>query len=258
MTKEQFDKIVKSQEPERKKLKNQIRQKYNSIVNFLRNTCEMKISYEKAEEIFEKMFINILDVKSNYSLWELISSDWEVQLITNRTMKNKRYDDNVEQFFTLCYKYSNIRKSYFEQLLDSEPVEYNEDIVITDPCYIFKNWPNEDFTKCYKNNHFNKYESMIFRSNLIGDGDFTTYNSKTKQKIGTYCADTGLVCVDTLEHVLTINPEFSKSEEYIRTIIKNFKGIIWFEVVGETYEKAYLTIRGKGTKDGKEFEFYAI
>jgi len=49
---------------------------------------------------------------------------------------------NVKEFYELIDKNSYIFEidpdNYYDGLLDSEPVEFNGDIVIADPCYIMK------------------------------------------------------------------------------------------------------------------------
>lgn len=103
----------------------------------------------------------------------------------------------------------------------------------------------------------------ISRDTIYGDWGCTVYNSDTKEKIGEFCADTGMVAVMDLEQVLKYNPEFDYhlTKPWTTTLIKNFTGDIWFEVVetkgvykedteyhkkGEEWIDHSLVIHGKG------------
>lgn len=144
----------------------------------------------------------------------------------------------------------------------------NKTIIITDPCYIVKknyeknpnpapytkeaisspnyeeirktyyDWEKEhdDWQKCeYGDNmealNINNY---ICRNTIYGDWSCTTYNSNTKEVIGEFCADAGLVAVFELDEVRAYNSEIDKWIEkhpWCVTVIKNFTGEVHFEVV---------------------------
>lgn len=59
-----------------------------------------------------------------------------------------------------------------------------------------------------------------------GDWSCTTYKEGTKQKLGDFCADAGLVSVFLLEEVLKYNPDFDYhiNNNHTTTWIKNFDG----------------------------------
>lgn len=122
-------------------------------------------------------------------------------------------------------------------LADASPIDIEGDIVITDPCYTVKeeNWC--DFChQIYTGEEYN-YDVQplpggLVRDTIYGDWGCTTYDTDTKEVLGGFCADAGLVCVDTLERVLERIPDFlTECGKHCRTIIPNFKGKVWFKVV---------------------------
>lgn len=109
------------------------------------------------------------------------------------------------------------------RLLDSDWVEFDGDIVITDPCYTK---PDEDEKEL-------DYNSLpLCRDTIYGDWSCTTFDKNTHKVLGQFCADGGMVCVDTLENVLKRKPDFEKEySDWCRTIIRNFKGKVKFGIV---------------------------
>ena len=83
-------------------------------------------------------------------------------------------------------------------LLDSEWVDIEGDIVITDPCYTTDKWCEG----------FKPDLLPLCRNTIYGDWSCMTYDKKTKEPIGNFCADTGMVCIDTLENILKRKPDF--------------------------------------------------
>lgn len=82
---------------------------------------------------------------------------------------------------------------------------------------------------------------------LYGDWSCTTFNMDTKEPIGQFCADSGMVAVALLDEVLKYNPGFDYHKErlWTTTLIENFEGEVSFDVIKEDgYE--YLEITGKG------------
>lgn len=136
----------------------------------------------------------------------------------------------------------------------------NQDIIITDPCYIF----NYDKTDGYTD--FTSYglkENYICHSTLYGDWSCTTFDSDTNKPIGEFCADAGLVCVVPLDTAINANDGYEniKDNDWTRTIIRNFTGHVYadfkteervyaedspYHKKGEKYSYDYLEIVGEG------------
>lgn len=76
--------------------------------------------------------------------------------------------------------------------------------------------------------------NYICRDTIYGDWSCSTYNTDTKERIGGFCADAGLVAVFELDEVRAYNPDIDKwieNHPWCVTVIKNFTGDINFEVV---------------------------
>ena len=217
-----------------------------------------------------------------------------------------KWQESLNLDFLMAY-----RKNTYNRYLDSEPMEFDGDIIITDPCYICKEkeeiggypflsdflsynseaeYPdcremtqNEinrldplskilialDPKKRYASKQYkeekSKYEEAIKKYNqdnvsdwevcnygydmdklgithymtrdtLYGDWSCTTYDLNTKEKIGDFCADAGMVSVLALDEVLKYNPGFDYHEKrtWTTTWIKNFKGTVQFIVTKDS------------------------
>lgn len=140
--------------------------------------------------------------------------------------------------------------------------KFDGDIIITDPCYIMKDddWTRSDYSD---NMGILGIHNHITHSTLYGDWSCTTFNSDTREEIGEFCADAGLVSVFLLDEVLEYNPEFDyhTNRPWTTTLIKDFQGVVEFVVVhtegvyedttswhekGEHWEDDSLRVVGKG------------
>lgn len=139
--------------------------------------------------------------------------------------------------------------------LDSEPLEFNnEDVLITDPCYVDK---DDDWERCgYGSNMevlgINHY---LTRDTLYGDWSCTTFNTDTNEKLGEFCADAGLVSVFKYDEVKAYNPDIEKwceEHTWCATIIKNFTGTVQIKVgFDHEYYDFYCYVEGKGSVNFK-------
>lgn len=125
-----------------------------------------------------------------------------------------------------------------ELLCDSEPKPFSGDIIITDPGYLMKSY--DDWHLCNLGDHIDKlgFTNYMVRDTIYGDWSCTTYNSDTKEVIGHFCADAGLVGVFLLNEVLKYNPGFDYhiNNKHTTTLIKDFEGTVRFTVTEEFYE----------------------
>lgn len=121
-------------------------------------------------------------------------------------------------------------------------MKFKGDIIITDPCYICK---DGDWNKCRfgKRMDILGIKNYICRGTIYGDWSCTTYNSKTNEVIGQFCADAGMVAVFLLDEVLKYNPDFDyhTKRPWTTTLIKDFDGEVDFEVVDDE-----VRVVGKG------------
>lgn len=115
----------------------------------------------------------------------------------------------------------------------------NEDIIITDPCYIFNDEQYDD-SNGYLNLENIGIKNYISHSTLYGDWSCTTFDTDTEKAIGQFCADAGMVCVVPLNETITLNDEYNniRDKEWARTIIKGFTGHVYvdFKTDSGTYD----------------------
>ena len=194
----------------------------------------------------------------------------------------------------------------YEHYQDSEPVEFDGDIIITDPCYIMKEQNEEDrpqwkdymrrdsyeglskdelkacgffddydalrkAQESWDDTHPDDWEICEFgqcmdelginhfmtRGTIYGDWSCTTYNTDTREEIGSFCADAGLVSVILLDDVLKYNPSYDDhiNKKWTTTWIKDFKGTVQFVVK----EVRWTLDRDIGChKNGDEYVDYQV
>lgn len=172
------------------------------------------------------------------------------------------------------------------------PVQFDGDIIITDPCYVVKEldtstmpkWEDymrlsdysgmsdkelgeagffEDLERLHKaedewkKNHQDDWDvcgcgsdmgrlgftTYLCDDTIWGDWSCNTYNTDTKEKIGEFCADAGMVAVFLLDEVLKYNPDFDyhTNRTWTTTWIKDFHGTIELQV-----EDGEVLVVGKG------------
>lgn len=135
----------------------------------------------------------------------------------------------IEELFN---KYT--KKNSLHEYLDSEPMGFDGDILITDPCYVIREDKDSDWDTCCCGFDMEKLgiNHYMTRDTLYGDWSCTVYDSDTKQPIGHFCADAGLVSVFLLDEVLKYNPDYDcdLKESYTAMIIRDFKGTVQFVV----------------------------
>lgn len=82
---------------------------------------------------------------------------------------------------------------------------------------------------------------------IYGDWSCTTFEDKTNNALGEFCADAGMVGVFLLSEVLNYNPQFDYHTEkpWTTTLIKNFKGTVYIERT-TTKDDKYIRVIGEG------------
>lgn len=150
-------------------------------------------------------------------------------------------------------------------------MDFNGDIVITDPCYLAANMTDEEhrnFDCAYMTN----YGIVGIESDTYcGDWSCTTYDRLTwnedghSKPIGKFCADSGMVCVADLESVLKFNPKYDYhiKNDWSTTLIRDFKGTVCIRIEqvdggNEIYPAYSASVMGQGvnSKTGEPIDFY--
>ena len=158
----------------------------------------------------------------------------------------------IEELFN---KYT--KKNWIDAYLDGEPMEFDGDIIITDPCYIMKE--DDDWAVCANGENMETLgiTHYMTRDTLYGDWSCTTFDTDTKEAIGEFCADAGLVSVFLLDEVLKYNPDYDWhiTKPFTATVIKDFKGTVEFAV---KHIEGYYEKDTDYWKKGEYWEYYVL
>lgn len=141
----------------------------------------------------------------------------------------KKISKEFEKLRDMAKKYEEFLE-YKNRYLEAEDriMEFDGDIIITDPCYLSHNMSNDERRK-FECCDISSYGIIGIESNTYyGDWSCTTFVPETKVKLGEFCADAGMVCVADLASVLKFNPKYNDHLEkpWCATWIKNFKGTV--------------------------------
>lgn len=234
----------------------EITRRKNEVIDVI-NSCEFINDDERKELI------------SEFDKWLKDASFSFYSKIGSFCLNHKNEIDKVTKWLTKIYNL-DIRsldtmiehKAYYTGLyyLDSEPMEFDGDIIITDPCYIINDDTAEEdhWELC---NYGNEMENLgihnyMTRNTLYGDWSCTTY-SDTGDVLGHFCADAGLVSVFLLDEVLKYNPKFDShiKSDWTTTWIKDFKGTVQFVVV---YTDGYYEEDSEYHEKGEHWEDYSV
>lgn len=177
----------------------------------------------------------------------------------------KKISKEFEKLRDMAKKYEEFLE-YKDRYLEAEDriMEFDGDIIITDPCYLSHNMSNDErrkFECCDISNH----GIIGIESNTYyGDWRCTTFVPETNVKLGGFCADAGMVCVADLVSVLKFNPKYNDHLEkpWCATWIKNFKGVVRI-AIDENKERwpAYIVhVVGHGVnkETGETIEFDTV
>lgn len=152
------------------------------------------------------------------------------------------------------------------------PVEFNGDILITDPCYLCQGGSMEWDPEAWESGEVAARYGGIGSRTYYGDWGCTLYRtdkeagrvSNADEKIGHFCADAGLVCVIDVAHVRELSPGFEawlKEHDWCGTIVRNFKGTVRFikhTTVVHGFNEVELHVRGDGEIDGSPASFESM
>nr|DAL66756.1 MAG TPA: Protein of unknown function (DUF4241) [Bacteriophage sp.] len=181
-----------------------------------------------------------------------------------------KYYAHFHKNLGLYYEYLEYGAVSIEEAED-KVMEFDGDIVITDPCYLSHNMSNEE-RRGFDCAYMAHYGIVGIESDTYyGDWSCTTYDRLTwdedghSKPIGEFCADSGMVCVADLKSVLKFNPKYNDHIEYpyCVTLVRNFKGTVRIKIeeIGDGNEiypayKAGVMGQGINTETGEPIEFY--
>lgn len=155
----------------------------------------------------------------------------------------------------------------FNRFLDSKIVEFDGDVLITDPCYIMKgnDWQETNYGS---NLEAVGIKTYVTNDTIYGDWSCTVYD-KNKLIVGEFCADAGLVSIISLDEANVYNKadvDDLLKKDWCATVIKDFKGTgqvvvreIEYEYEGkkETDYEAYVELIGIDKNTGEHVRFFS-
>lgn len=191
-----------------------------------------------------------------YDMWRICYSLEEIESFKKDAKISENYPIFYFKLEDDCLKesqdkYEKLCKEAEEHRM--RKVHFKGDIIITDPCYIMRAkhhgttpLTEDDWDACNYGEDMEVFgfTNYLTHSTLYGDWSCTTFNSDTKEPIGEFCADAGLVSVFLLDEVLKYNPDFDYhiNKPWTTTLIKDFDGDICFEKIDEDT----LIVKGVG------------
>jgi len=191
----------------------------------------------------------IIDKAENKLFWLVLDeSSPEYKDITEcKNILKGKLTDEEKELITTCRK--TILLETRKKILKFE----NEDLIITDPCYIMNENNKDDWHKCEYGYNMEVLgfdpDSYVTSSTIYGDWSCSVFNTDTKEKIGGFCADAGLVSVFRLKDVLKYNPDFDlhDNETWSTTWIKNFTGEVRINYDVDECGEIYCFVEGEGS-----------
>lgn len=213
----------------------------DKITSFILNTTLIA-------EDDKKKFIAKLDAITAQKYFSTLDFDLKFYPLLNVDDKDEvKFDEwerQVEELKIDSYgsMLHYIETEFYERYIDRKPIEFDGDIIITDPCYIIraehhgtKPLTDDDWYACDYGSNMEALgiNTYITRDTLYGDWSCTTFNTDTNEPIGEFCADAGLVSVFLLDEILKYNPDYDDhiKNKWAATWIKDFKGTVQFVVV---------------------------
>lgn len=203
-------------------------------------TQKKEVKEKFIQEIKQTNYLSEENKNEILNLFKKEPDNYKIECIINFSridwlLKNQVEDKEIQSWIDIMLEYLyiyNSKDNYYDYYMDSEPKEFDGDILITDPCYFVKD--DDDILDLSAIN----IPTSISRDTIYGDWSCTVTDSNNN-KLGNFCADAGLVCVADLNEVVKYNPDILnqiKECPWAYTVIKNFKGTVQFIIQENEYE----------------------
>ena len=227
---------------------------------------------EKAElaERLDRMFKtpDMFDTPNNYQFYSEVSLKLELASVPvffhpgkndsrERAMRLRELLYTVD--FVKIAAWIRYGQQRFAQYLDSKPMQFEGNLLITDPCYVMR--LDSDWERC---NYGSRMEVLgiahyMTRDTIFGDWSCTVFDmaSDNPKPLGKFCADSGLVSVFLLDEVKKYNPSFDYPETrpWTATVIRDFKGTVQFVV---ELEEGYYEEDSEFWSKGDHWEDFSV
>lgn len=232
-----------------------LQDEHDKILNFLKTTDLLPEGREKIIEKFEHLnnSCDCTSLEVELSLYPYFND------VDKERFKEEFSALNIYDYWYMLSKFlrNDIDLSAYEDFIDSDLLECDGDIIITDPCYVIKKEDRDlDLEDLGVVNYISKFT-------LYGDWSCHVFDTETNEVLGQFCADSAMVAVFYLDEVLTYRPDF---EEYIEKYphavarITNFKGQAQIVITneyedGKAYSVVHVVGHGVDKVTGKSINF---
>lgn len=175
--------------------------------------------------------------------------------VSRKAMEDSERQSWVDDVFDFIHTQDDLivgiifeQQANYSVFLDSEPVHFNGDIIITDPSYMMMD--DDGWSKCDCGRKLDAlgFSSYLTHNTIYGDWSCTTYNTDTGEPLGTFCADAGIVSVMLLDEAVHYNPDYRRdivTHPHASTIVANFCGMVQI-VVKEKDGNPCVEVVGNG------------
>ncbi len=187
------------------------------------------------------------------SWWDFVSKTTKTQVIGEDGKSWTRYNmPKHEDYPDARPKTQDDYDSKYEFIIDArrkQPVMFSPTLKAEWEAYhkAEDEWNSRDHCdwdrcECGENMEVLGLKTYLTSDTGYGDWSCHTFNSNTKQPIGEFCADAGMVGVFLLDEVLAYNPDFDYhiNRTWTTTLIKDFHGEV--EII-----RTELGVQVKGT-----------
>lgn len=168
---------------------------------------------------------------------KFLSTKKKISNISYYSIQDDIYDDVYSTLKTIDEEFE---KEY--NRITMSPIHLEGDVLITDPCYWVKreDWGTLEFGNTW--NHLGITKS-ICRDTMYGDWGCHVFDKDSKEVLGSFTADAGMVCVCLLDEVRAYSGSQIDHclENGCAMVVKNFSGDVRFEVIDNS-----LSVIGEG------------
>ena len=131
-------------------------------------------------------------------------------------------------------------KPNYDRFEDVGPIHMTGNLLITDHCYIIKrNNKRDEWEYCDYGNRLDKLgiNQFVTHDTIYGDWSCGLFDYDTKERVGEFCADAGLVSVFSLDEALRYNEEevskMINNAWHGAAVVKNFDGDVYIKIIEE-------------------------
>lgn len=215
-------------------------QKVESLFTELRGNFERCGLFTEAEvsALIERMKRG--PIPMGVTFYEILA---ECTVDRRKSMEDSKRQSWVDDVFDFIHTQNDLivgiifeQRANYSVFLDSEPVHFDGDIIITDPGYMMMDDDGWSRCDCGRKLDVLGFTRYLTHNTICGDWSCTTYNTDTGEPMGTFCTIAGTVSIMLLDESVRYNPHYWYDIVYhphALTIIRDFCGMVQIVVKEE-------------------------